>query len=91
MTFIKDCKIHGTTEFVNYPNGKVSRNRCKKCQVDAVLKRRRKIKILAIEYKGSKCIKCGFDDINYPGVFEFHHTDPTKKDFGIATKGCTYS
>jgi DUF971 family protein len=89
MKYIKNCKIHGTTEFVHYSNGKVPRDRCKKCQVEAVSKRRRKLKILAIEYKGGKCIKCGFNDINYIGVFEFHHIDPMEKDFSISVDGCS--
>ena len=33
----------------------------------------------AIEYKGGKCEKCGYDKCN--SALEFHHLDPTKKDF----------
>ena len=82
-TIISICKIHGETEFTQYSK----RKRCKKCQVDAVKKRRKKIKILAIEYKGGKCIECGFDEIQYPNIFEFHHLDPSEKDFAFGEKG----
>lgn len=32
----------------------------------------------AIEYKGGKCIVCGYDKC--PAALEFHHLDPSKKD-----------
>jgi predicted HNH restriction endonuclease len=48
----------------------------------ATTEARRKIKIKAVAYKGGKCIQCGYDKC--PAVFEFHHTDPTQKDFGIS-------
>tara|TARA_Y100000022_G_scaffold124448_2_gene107779 strand:+ start:6311 stop:6541 length:231 start_codon:yes stop_codon:yes gene_type:complete len=35
-----------------------------------------------VEYKGGSCSKCGYD--NYIGALEFHHLDPTQKDFTIA-------
>ncbi len=37
-----------------------------------------KIKKKAIEYKGGKCIKCGYD--KYYGAMDFHHIDSKKKD-----------
>ncbi len=37
----------------------------------------------AIEYKGGECVKCGYK--KYYGALEFHHTDPSKKDFQIST------
>lgn len=43
---------------------------------------RQKIKLKAIEYKGGKCEKCGYDKCDW--AFEFHHTDPKEKDFGIS-------
>jgi hypothetical protein len=82
-TIIKNCPEHGETEFSvsqSRPQG-----RCKKCNCNAVVKRRRKIKKLAVQYKGSKCSKCG---ITGPScIYDFHHTDPSKKNFGIAHRG----
>lgn len=63
----------------------VSEDEKKKRAVIAVQKRRKKIKELAIEYKGGCCEKCGYN--KYNEVLEFHHLDPTKKDFGIASDG----
>jgi len=57
--------------------------------IQAVAKRRRKIKTLAIEYKGGKCQICGYK--NYPGALELHHIDPTQKTFSISTEAYTRS
>ena len=37
-----------------------------------------KRKLDAIEYKGGKCQRCGYD--KYPDVLEFHHRDPNEKE-----------
>ena len=81
----KECKKHGLIEFVIRKDG---RYRCKKCAVEAVQKRRNKIKLMALEYLGGKCKKCCYD--KYVGALEFHHING-KKDFGIAAKGYTRS
>lgn len=60
-----------------------------KCSSEAVQKRRDKIKLMAVEYKGGCCEKCGYK--KYISVLEFHHIDSIKKDFGIAEKGYTRS
>lgn len=39
-------------------------------------------KRLAVEYKGSKCICCGYSKCLK--ALEFHHVDPRKKDFNIS-------
>jgi integrase len=45
------------------------------------------LKVCAIEYLGNACHDCG---LVYNGqnsiVFDFHHLDPTKKDFTIASE-----
>jgi 5-methylcytosine-specific restriction endonuclease McrA len=57
--------------------------------IRAVAKRRRKVKTLAIEYKGGKCQLCGY--ARYQGALDLHHIDPKEKDFGIGDKGYTRS
>lgn len=47
-----------------------------------VTDRRQKLKRIAIEYKGGKCEKCGYDK-DFPWVYDFHHIDGQTKDFGI--------
>lgn len=54
---------------------------------EAVKKRRKKIKEMAIEYKGGKCQLCGYDKCK--DALEFHHLDPKEKDFGISSNGLT--
>jgi hypothetical protein len=55
----------------------------------AVSQRRRKLKQMLVEYKGGRCILCGFR--GYFGVFDLHHTDGAKKEFGISANGITRS
>ena len=40
-----------------------------------------------VDYKGGKCICCDYN--KYIGALEFHHIDPSKKDFAIGTGGKT--
>lgn len=40
---------------------------------------------MAIEYKGGKCKLCGYD--RCIEALEFHHIDPSKKDFSISSRG----
>lgn len=49
-------------------------NRCKQRWIDRKLK--------AINYKGGKCIDCNLQLCNsHYAVFDFHHLDPTIKDY----------
>ena len=84
---IKHCDKHGDTEFAYYKSGNKGHWKCLKCQAEAVQKRRDKLKILAIAYKGGECQCCGYK--KFVGALEFHHVNPSEKDFGIAAKGYT--
>lgn len=53
----------------------------------AVIKRRKKIKLLSLQYKGVKCQICGYNKC--PEALDFHHIDATKKLFAIGAKGYT--
>ncbi len=55
----------------------------------AVSKRRKKIRDMAIEYAGSRCIICGYNRCE--NALEFHHRVAKTKDFGISVKGCARS
>lgn len=61
----------------------------KKSNPDAVAKRRKLVKMKAIEYKGGKCCICGYD--KYSGALEFHHKNADDKEFGISERGWTIS
>ena len=77
---IGKCKIHGETKF--YPR-KEGGSRCGKCSYEAVKRRRKKRKLDAVDYKGGQCEKCGYDKCIE--ALEFHHLDPTEKDFEVAS------
>jgi hypothetical protein len=82
----KTCKKHGE---VYHRKDTGNRLRCIKCSSEAVQRRRDKLKILAVAYKGGSCSLCGYNKCIR--ALEFHHTDPTQKDFGISAKGITRS
>jgi hypothetical protein len=50
---------------------------------------RRRLKLRAIEYKGGKYQNCNYNKC--VAALEFHHVDPTEKDFGLAQSGITKS
>lgn len=84
-TMIK-CKRHGLTESIS--NG-VNRRRCKQCRNDAVAERRRRVKRMLVEYKGGKCVRCGYSKC--VAALDFHHENEKEKAFGISHKGHTIS
>ena len=57
--------------------------------IQAVRKRRRRIREKAIEYKGGRCQICGYGKCSE--ALEFHHLDSSGKDFGISDRGHTRS
>jgi 5-methylcytosine-specific restriction endonuclease McrA len=81
-----ECSVHGrvTPRFDEKGHA-----RCPKCRSDAVQKRRRMLKLKAIEYKGGQCELCGYNRCTQ--ALEFHHTDPSEKEFGLGYRGLTRS
>jgi len=57
----------------------------REANIRGVTKRRKKIRLKAIEHLGGKCTRCGYN--KYPEVMEFHHRNPSQKDFNISKKG----
>jgi 5-methylcytosine-specific restriction endonuclease McrA len=84
---VKICTRHGKSTHFLESTGK--RYRCKKCRVDAVNKRRKLLKLKAIEYKGRVCQYCGY--FKCVDALEFHHAIPGEKDFSISGTGVTRS
>ena len=84
--FVATCRTHGETEFLIFRGG---RSRCAKCNSEAVHRRRRRVKQRLIEEAGGRCRLCGYR--KYQGALQFHHLDPTKKEFGISGRGVTRS
>lgn len=62
--------------------GKSFNRKGKYCDSCRVSEWRRKKKIKLIDYKGGKCVICGYN--RCAGNLVFHHRDPNEKDFGIS-------
>lgn len=82
----KECKNHGNTTYILEGRGYY---RCKKCRMDAVSRKRKKLKLKAVEYKGGKCERCSYD--RCVAAMDFHHREQADKDFAISAKGVTRS
>jgi len=82
--FEADCMHHGRTEFVVYKDG---RSRCKRCAKQAVVRRRRRVKQILMEEAGGACRLCGYS--RFPGALQFHHLEPTHKQFAVSRRGIT--
>lgn len=80
------CRRHGRTEFVLEGRGSY---RCKRCRAERVSRRRRDVKRALVEEAGGKCLICGYDRCQQ--VLQFHHLDPSMKEFDLGRKGVTRS
>lgn len=93
MKVCSDCNLEKSeSEFAKNPHYK-----CKSCQnvyfkkyyKDKRLKHIQKVKYSKIKNKDwfadlkskLKCSRCGFD---HPAAIQFHHSDPSKKDFSLS-------
>ena len=82
------CKtIKELSEFYKRRNDKEPSAYCKSCTHNQTIERQRKLKQQAIDYKGGKCILCGY--AKYNGSLDFHHIDPSKKEFGLGNAHLT--
>jgi transposase len=83
---VSQCKHHGETSFVREGRGYY---RCKRCRMDRVSQRRQVVKRKLVEEAGGKCSICGYDRCQQ--ALEFHHLDPSLKEFDLGRKGVTRS
>lgn len=74
----QDCE---TINFYNRKGIPFASTYCKKCAGNQALIRTQNFKLKCVEYKGGKCVICGYN--KYIGALEFHHLDRTTKDFSI--------
>lgn len=74
----KECKLAPSQRVRN----RNPRTQCNSC---CVTKRRWKSKIELIGLLGGKCERCGW--IGHPAGFQFHHKDPSEKDFMLNGNG----
>jgi transposase len=76
------CRHHGKTQFVIDTTGAY---RCRRCRVESVTRRRRKVKEVLVAEAGGCCIACGYS--RYLGALHFHHVDPAGKRLSVAYAG----
>lgn len=75
------CKYCGTTrrdDFVWRSQNRQCKSVCVACHSEIRMNRLREYKQLAVESKGGKCTRCGYNKCL--GALEFHHRDPKQKD-----------
>lgn len=77
-----ECRHHGHTEFTLEGRGHY---RCKRCRSRAVINRRRTIKEKLVGEAGGACALCGYG--RWVGALQFHHLDPSRKEFSISQRG----
>lgn len=86
--FCNKCKtVKPITDFYKRRKGSQPSSYCKPCTSVQTLSRQRALKQKCVDYKGGSCELCGYS--KYAGAFDFHHIDPTQKDFTIAHQHCT--
>lgn len=68
-------------EFYNKRNNKDCSSYCKECTKQDVLERQRKLKKNCVDYKGGRCVECGYNKCL--GALDFHHINPEEKEFSI--------
>jgi transposase len=81
-----ECRHHGQTEFVLEGRGYY---RCRRCRVQSVARRRRKLKVTLVAEAGGGCAVCGYD--RHLRALAFHHVDPADKRLQISWNGVTQS
>ena len=77
----KSCLICGK-DFTPKPPAANNRQCCYNCMPDGVQLTRGMFLAKIKEHLGGRCIKCGYDKCLK--ALEFHHLDPSKKDFTIS-------
>lgn len=77
------CKEEHQEDHFYIKSGSTRRTECRKCWNNIVLRNQHRIKKLCVDYKGGSCQLCGYNKC--VGALEFHHIDPTIKDFQISS------
>lgn len=75
------CSVCGETDpsrFYQRKGRHAKFPRCKTCHNRSQIERFRSYKKMAVEYKGGKCVRCGYDKCL--ASLDFHHVDPSQKD-----------
>lgn len=83
-TVMRECRRHGMTAFWLEGRGYYG---CKRCRMERVSARRRKLKRMLVSEAGGRCVICGYD--RCVSALHFHHVDPRNKRFHMGMQGAT--
>lgn len=83
---VKKCEICGK-DFIIQGFGQIRRKYCFECSpsTNNPTSKTQAMKRKIIEMKGGKCERCGYNKCF--DALEFHHLDPSTKDFRLANTG----
>jgi hypothetical protein len=76
-----NCKRCGETNPENFYTSNGAKSKCKKCHTMETHHRQRMMKPKAVDYLGGKCEDCGLIQNNNSWLFDFHHKDPSIKEW----------
>ena len=76
------CPRHGAIEHIRETRGYY---RCRQCRIEAVVRRRRKVKQTLVAEAGGHCQLCQYS--RCLSALEFHHLDPGAKAFSVSRRG----
>jgi transposase len=76
------CPRHGNVTFVRRGRDGF---RCQRCRIEAVERRRRRVKEILVAEAGGACVLCGYS--RNLAALHFHHLDPSEKSFAVAGAG----
>lgn len=94
---LRECQKkygYGRATLIKYLNtrpigfNKLTEDERKNRRVKSVVDWRIRTKQKLVEYKGGKCLKCGYN--KYFGNLTFHHRDPLQKDFTISGQSISF-
>jgi transposase len=76
------CPRHGAVEHIRESRGYY---RCRQCRIEAVVRRRRRVKQTLVAEAGGRCQICGYS--RCLAALQFHHLDPSAKEFSVSRRG----
>lgn len=77
------CSIEkDISQFLKRKNKIGGSSYCQSCTSRRMRERGNLLKQKCVEYKNNKCYICGYN--KYIGAMDFHHIDPTRKEFNIS-------
>jgi hypothetical protein len=82
-SFCAGCKKELPIELFYACSSRKIQSNCKICTKIRIRERCRKFKLLCVEYKGGKCICCGYSKSIC--ALDFHHRNKEEKDFLLST------